>query len=206
MNHAPIPAASSPSPTATPMPAASPPTTIASDVVTAAPPAVASADAKRIAGAILEVLAGARSITDAALAIGVSPARYYQLEARALAGLIAACEARPCGRPPGAGLQAEVERLRAERDRLRDEAARYQALARVAQAAFGPAAASAARPPVARGAPPADVAKRRTRRVTTARGLKLAKHLHDERAPMHPDAASTTPPPRGTSSLDQAGG
>lgn len=98
--------------------------------------APASGDARRIASAILEVLAGMRSITDAALALGVTPARYYALEARAVGGLIAACEPRGPGPGAGAGLPAELDRLRAERDRLKAEAARYQTLARISQGAF----------------------------------------------------------------------
>src|SRR5215468_2392546 len=58
----------------------------------------ASRDAKRLAAAILEVLAGARTTTDAATALGVSLPRYYQVESRALVGLLAACEPRPKGR------------------------------------------------------------------------------------------------------------
>lgn len=187
--------ATAPSVPSTPPAASSP----AADAVAAAPPIVASVDAKRIAGAILEVLAGVRSITDAAVAIGVSPARYYQLEARALAGLIAACEPRPVGRPSGVGLQAEIDRLRAERDRLREEAARYQTLARIAQSAFGPPTTGATA--ATRAAP----ANARTRRVTTVRALKLARDVRGERSTMT-GAASTTPVPRSTPSADQAGG
>src|SRR5260370_37614406 len=57
-----------------------------------------SRQAKQRAAAILEVLAGARSPTDAAVALGVSLPRYYLLEEKALAGLLAACEPQPCGR------------------------------------------------------------------------------------------------------------
>ena len=79
-------------------------------------PIVASMDARRIAGAILEVLAGIRTITDVALTLGIAPARYYHLEARAIAGLIAACEPRSSGPQGGSSLTHEVERLRSERD------------------------------------------------------------------------------------------
>jgi hypothetical protein len=57
-----------------------------------------SRDANRVAAAILEVLAGVRTPTDAAQALVVSVPRYYQLEQRALEGLIAACEPRRLGR------------------------------------------------------------------------------------------------------------
>lgn len=159
-------------------------------------PVSASTDARRVAGAILEVLAGVRSITDAAVALGIAPARYYVLEARAVAGLITACEPRSPGPHSGSGLAAEVDRLRAERDRLRDEAARYQALARIAQTAFGPlggavtaapavapalterqrrAARAAARAPTT--TPTAVVTRTRKKRVATVRALRLAQRV-----------------------------
>jgi hypothetical protein len=177
-----------------PPPTAAPPTAAAP--TSPPPPPAASPDARRIAVAILEVLAGIRSITDAAVALGVAPARYYVLEARAVAGLIAACEPRAPGPLAGGGLAGEVDRLRAERDRLRDEAARYQALARIAQSAFAPLGglgASAAVPPpagttvrqqrAARAAahaasPPAPAgAKPRRKRVPTVRALRLAQQV-----------------------------
>jgi hypothetical protein len=180
--------------------------------------AQATTDAKRIAGAILEVLAGVRSITDAALALGVTSARYYALEARAVAGLIAACEPRGPGPLSGHGLASEIERLRGERDRLRDEAARYQALARIAQTAFGPSGAAvpsasgggtalpgltvrqqrAARA-AARAAPaPAAAVKPRKKRVPTVRALRLAQQVQQH-------AASPTASPPGKPS-SAAGG
>lgn len=171
----------------------------------ASTPVNASSDARRIAGAILEVLAGVRSITDAAVALGIAPARYYVLEARAVAGLITACEPRSPGPQSGSGLTTEVDRLRAERDRLRDEAARYQALARIAQTAFGPmggavtpapatapmltqrqlrAARAAARAPTATtpSAPSAVVTKTRKKRVATVRALRLAQRVQQNAA------------------------
>ena len=184
------------------LPTPSEPVVIAStpDVAPAVPPmptpVSASTDARRVAGAILEVLAGVRSITDAAVALGIAPARYYVLEARAVAGLIAACEPRSPGPHSGSGLAAEVDRLRAERDRLRDEAARYQALARIAQTAFGPlggavtaapavapalterqrrATRAAARAPTT--TPTAVVTKTRKKRVATVRALRLAQRV-----------------------------
>jgi hypothetical protein len=175
----------------------------------------ATADAKRIAGAILEVLAGVRSITDAAVLLGVAPARYYLLEARAIAGLIAACEPRPRGPAPGAALSAEVDRLRAERDRLREEAARYQSLARIAQAAFGAPVAVPALPPAStptggRRADPG-APKVRKKRVATVRALRLAQQVRESQdrpasASMLTNAASTAAPPAPTLPSDHAGG
>lgn len=206
--HPPLPpAAAAPAAVATPVLGAP-----AADAPDAPRPVIASGDAKRVAGAILEVLAGVRSITDAALLLGVAPARYYTLEARAIAGLIAACEPRARGPAPGAGLQAEVDRLRAERDRLREEAARYQALARIAQAAFGAPVAVPAAPPPARNerrrpdaAARTDAPKPRKKRVATVRALRLARQVHDPRGVMT-DAASTAATPAPIIARDPVGG
>ena len=95
----------------------------------------ASTEAKRLATAILEVLAGVRTPTDAARAVGTSVPRYYQLEQRAIQGLLTACERRTKGRQPSEARQ--IGSLQRELDRLRKECDRHQALARVAQRAVG---------------------------------------------------------------------
>jgi hypothetical protein len=181
-----------------------------------APPPV-SVEARRIASAILDVLAGVRSITEAAQALGITTARYYAWESRAVTALVAACEPRNPGPVPGAALPAEIERLRAERDRLKAEAARYQALARIAQAAFGPPPSPAA-PVASGGGGTADRPGARQRRARTAapgavpnaatgpkprqrkrpavRALRLARQVRDAggtAAPAPP--AHATPPP-----------
>src|SRR5262245_4199403 len=70
------------------------------------------AQAKRLAAAILEVLAGARTPTEAAATLQLSVPRYYQLETQALRGLLEACEPRPRGRVRT--VKNEVETLRQE--------------------------------------------------------------------------------------------
>lgn len=174
--------------------------------------ATASNDARRIASAILDVLAGMRSITDAALALGITSARYYALEARAVSGLIAACEPRGPGPVIGVGLPAELERLRAERDRLKAEAARYQALARIAQGAFAlpalPATTGMTSRPSAttvakRSAtplPPGASGRSRKKRRPTVRALRLATRVRDAGAVGGAPAGSTAtaPPPTPT--------
>ena len=52
-----------------------------------------SREARQLAAVILDVLAGSRTPQQAADTLSLSLPRYYQLEARALAGLIDACEA-----------------------------------------------------------------------------------------------------------------
>ena len=92
-------------------------------------------DSRRIAAAILEVLGGARLPSDAATSLGVSQARYYSLESRALSGLVHACEPRPKGRQRSPESQAVS--LEREVARLTRENARLQALVRVARRAVG---------------------------------------------------------------------
>jgi len=138
-----------------------------------------SGDANRLAVAILEVLAGVRTPADAALALSVSLARYYQLETRALEGLVAACEPRS-KQPTLEGKLAALERelLQAQR-----ECARQQALVRVSQRSVGlkPAAANGER------ASGKDRAGRRKRRPT-ARALKAAQALRTTLRTAEPQA------------------
>src|SRR4051794_4681253 len=76
-----------------------------------------SASALRLASCVLEVLAGLRSVAEAAGALGVSVARYYQLEQRALQGLVQGCEPARRGRA-AASAGGEAARLREENERL----------------------------------------------------------------------------------------
>jgi hypothetical protein len=94
-----------------------------------------SQEARKVAAAVLEVLAGGVTPTDAAGALGVSVARYYQLESRALSGLVVGCEPRAKG--PGRNPDREMAGLARVLERTRRELARTQALARAAQRAVG---------------------------------------------------------------------
>src|SRR5437588_9217085 len=94
-----------------------------------------SRDAKRVAAAILEVLAGARTPSEAAAALAMSVPHYYHVETRALRGLLAACEAQPKGRVRNP--HSEVTALRRDNERLQREVIRQQALVRAAQRTVG---------------------------------------------------------------------
>jgi hypothetical protein len=145
----------------------------------------ASAAAKRLAAAILEVLAGARTPTQAAQALGVSVPRYYLLEVRALHGMLAACEPRPLDRGPSPA--SALAALQRECEQLRRECTRQQALVRAAQRSLGLAPPT----PAARG--PERNGKKRRRRPTV-RALRAAARLTP--AEGEPPAAETgTPPP-----------
>jgi len=122
-------------------------------------------EAKRRAAAVLEVLAGARPPAQAAASLGLSLPCYYQLESRALRGLLAGCEPRSKGRTPSAA--GELARLRQERQRLERELARQQALVRLTQRAAGPPAA----------APLAGTLQGKRRRKPTTRAVPVAARL-----------------------------
>jgi hypothetical protein len=94
-----------------------------------------SSEAKRLAAGILEGLSGVRGPQEASVALGVSLTRYYHLETRALAGLVAALEPRGKGRRKRP--EDEVARLRRDKERLEHELHRAQALVRVAQRTVG---------------------------------------------------------------------
>jgi hypothetical protein len=139
----------------------------------------ASAEARKRATAILEVLAGTRTPTTAAEALGVSLPRYYLLEMQALQGMLVACEPRSSGRVPSA--ESALAALRRECEQLRRECARQQALLRAAQRTIGlPLPASK---PQANG-------KKRRRRRPTPRALRAVARLQ-------PAAAGETPAPAG---------
>jgi hypothetical protein len=94
-----------------------------------------SPEARKAAAAVLEVLAGGSTPTDAAGALGVSLPRYYLLETRALEGMVTGCEPRAKG--PGRSPDRALAVLTREHERTKRELARAQALARAAQRAVG---------------------------------------------------------------------
>jgi hypothetical protein len=131
---------------------------------------IAAPEASRMAAVILEVLAGVHSPQDAASALGITPPRYYQLETRALNGLVAALEPRPKGKQPS--LEGRIVQLERALERARRDTARQQALVRAAQRSLGirmPATADGK-------TPEKDHAGRRKRRPTV-RALKAARVL-----------------------------
>jgi hypothetical protein len=148
-----------------------------------------SLDAKRKASLILETLSGLRSTADASAALGVTLARYYQLESRALQGLVDALEPRPNGGQVAP--EVETRKLKQERDRLEQELRRAQALVRVAQRAVG------LPPPQPVGEPSTGDGKRSRRRrveVRTKRAMvrfRLPETATD--APVAPEATAQPP-------------
>lgn len=91
--------------------------------------------AKQIAVAVLETLSGELGTTEAAAKLGVSLSRYYQLETKALQGLLEAVE--PKAKGPQQTPEKEVKALLAEKKQLEKELRRHQALLRAAQRSVG---------------------------------------------------------------------
>jgi hypothetical protein len=137
----------------------------------------ASGQGRKQAAAILEVLAGVRTPTQAAEALGVSLPRYYVLEARAVQGILLACEPRTIGRQATA--ESALAALRRECEQLRRECGRQQALARTAQRTIG-----LTTPPPAR---PEKNGKPRRQRRPTARALRAVARLKTEVAAPPPE-------------------
>lgn len=135
----------------------------------------ATREARKLAAVVLDVLAGSRTPPQAAEALGVSLPRYYQLEARALGGLVAACESRPRGRRPD--VEAELTTVRKELDRVKRELARAQSLVRLTQRTIGVA-------------PPAPAKPGKRKRKPVVRALRRAEQWHAE-------ASGPTPPGEG---------
>lgn len=133
------------------------------------PPSLTPSEAQRLAAGILEVLAGLRSPPAAAERLSISLPRYYQLEARALEGLVAALAPRPLGKQPA--LENRIKQLEKELDAARRECARQEALVRLTQRSLGLAMPS--KPSAQTTAPGA---KRKPRRPAV-RALRAAEQL-----------------------------
>jgi hypothetical protein len=119
---------------------------------------------------VLEVLAGMRTPPEAASVLNVALPRYYQLEVRALEGLVAALEPRRKVRQPSPERRiAHLEKALAESHR---DCARQQALVRIAQRSLGikPTA-------VTEGKPLGKDKRGRRKRRPTVRALKAAAAL-----------------------------
>jgi hypothetical protein len=153
----------------------------------------AGAEAQRLAAAILEVLAGVRTPGQAAEALGVSQARYFQVETRAMQALVAGCAPRPRG--PGRSAERELAALRREQERLQRQLSRQQTLLRLAQRSLGLAPPAPAKPAGGK-----EKGKKR-RRQPVVRALRAAEVLQrrsqETKAPeaRRPEAAAAAAAP-----------
>ena len=144
-----------------------------------------SREARRIAALILEVLAGARTTTDAATALGIGMTRYHVLETRAVHGLVAACEPRTQGRQRS--VTADLQAMRRDCERWKREALRQQALVRAAHRTLGLTPAAAV---------PAKATSKKRQRRPVARALAAAAHLRAADNAMSVSAPSATEGPQ----------
>jgi hypothetical protein len=139
-----------------------------------------SQEARCTAAAILEVLAGMRTPSEAAQALSVSVPRYYALEQRAVVGLVAGCEPHLQG--PAKNPQQRIAELQREVQRLRQQCDRQRALARAVQRTVGlpiPATSVATGKGKADCSSPSTSGKKRRTRRPTVRALKAAQALRD---------------------------
>lgn len=95
----------------------------------------ASKRARQITMVVIEAFAGELGTTEAAERLGISLSRYYQLETRALGGMMAALEPRPRG--PGKTPEREIQTLQGEKKALEKELRRHQSLLRAAHRGVG---------------------------------------------------------------------
>src|ERR1700752_1248520 len=141
--------------------------------------ASASPQARRQAATILEVRAGVRRPSEAAQVLEISLPRYYQLEQRALAGLVTACEPAPRG--PRMDLTRRIAALERDKGRLQRECARQQALVRATQRSLGLTLPSPGKLPAAgKEAEANSSGKRRRNRRPSVRALKAVRALRVE--------------------------
>lgn len=159
-----------------------------------------SAEVRRTAACVLEVLAGVRTPQEAAVALNLTLPTYYNLEVRALRGLIAGC-----GPVIPGGSMVLTNKLKGAQQRvirLEVQVQRYQALLRAAQrqvglaAPAGPAGASGEKTSAKGGAASTKRGGKRRRRPT-ARGLRAAAAMRAQPvSPTHttPPAGEPTPP------------
>jgi hypothetical protein len=144
-----------------------------------------SDEAKKKAAFVLDVLAGARTPTQAAEALGVSAMRYYILESRALQGLLGACEPRPKG--PPVSPEKRLAKLTRQVEKLRSEVTRYQALARATQRTVGVPPPKTPKRLKTKGGDAKG--RKRRRRRPSVRALKAAAGFRKSTAPTS-DAAT----------------
>jgi len=144
-------------------------------------PSGGTSPARRQAAAILEVLAGVRRPSEAAQVLGTSLPRYYQLERRALAGMLAACEPAPRG--PRIDMTRQLAALERENRRLKRECDRQQALVRMAERSLGLAMPLAVKPAAKGKEEPTKSGSKRRHRRASVRALQVVRGLQTEAAP-----------------------
>ena len=151
------------------------------------------ADSRRQAAVVLEVLAGLRTPEQAAEALNLSLQTYYNLETRALRGLIHGCTPMPPGRTMM--LLKQVRSLEGKSAALQKQVGRYQALLRNAQRSAG----LLALPPTSPAGKSSGAGKSSTtaggrrKRPPTVRALRAVEALARERPVLTPAPVASEP-------------
>ena len=140
-------------------------------------------EVRRTAACVLEVLAGVRTPEQAARTLDLSLPTYYNVETRALRGLIAGCGPGVPGRSMVLTNQLRGAEVRAAS--LQKQVQRYQALLRATQRSVGLA------PPAP--APGKPEGKRR-RKKPSVRALRAAAALRESEPPGSPIRTEPTGP------------
>jgi hypothetical protein len=178
--------------------------------VTSKPPpeVAASSQARRIAAVLLEVLAGLRATGSAAKELGITPMRFYQIEERAIGGLISACEPRPSGLQPERRDALELASLREQVRRQTQELNQARSVLRTTRRQLGVATAPepiAVKPGTRKDGKPTKAKVRRP----TVRALTMVRRLMKAdatAAAASGSAASTGLAPGATSTPEPGGG
>ena len=135
-----------------------------------------TAQANRQAIVILEVLAGGCTPAEGAARMGLSLPGYYQLETRALEGMVRACEPKPLGKQPSA--ETRIAALQKQLQQAQRQCARQQALVRATQRTAGLLPPG---PPAKPDRPCGSKDRQgRKRRRPTVRALKAAAALQEK--------------------------
>lgn len=171
------------------------------------PEAMASSQARRIAAVLLEVLAGLRATGSAAKELGITPMRFYQIEERAIGGLIAACEPRPSGLPPERRDALELANLREQVRKQAQELNQTRSVLRTTRRQLGVATAPepiAVKPGTRKDGKPTKAKVRRP----TVRALTMVRRLlkADATAAAASDGAASTGPAAAPTSTPEPGG
>jgi hypothetical protein len=149
----------------------------------------APVEARKTAAVVLEVLAGVRTPAEAAKELALSPACYYLLEARAMAGLLEACRPKEMGRAKSP--DRELAMLRKEKERMQREIQRLIALQRITRRAMGVAHPSPDHPQKAGGCKE----RKKRKKVRALRAAKIMKNP----VPVNQDVPSQSPSVSGPS-------
>ena len=134
-----------------------------------------SEGARKTAAVVLEVMAGTIKPSDAADVLGITTVSYYNLEARALQGMVRACE--PARKGPAINLKKKIQELEEENRRLERESMRYQTLTRVAQRAIGLSIETEKKEDTVGGN--GNGGKKRKSRRPSVRALRAARRLRE---------------------------